>query len=483
MQAKNVLRHRMLRVVVGVVALGAGALVAVGGDAGAVGGTNLLSNPGFEGTGSGALTGWAGTTASAISLVSGGAASGSFSAKVSYNAATTGAFAIYSATKPAKAIPKGEVFMANAKLRVPTVTGKPICLQLLEQNATSTVQTVSKCVTPTGTGWLSFPQASITVSASGNSLKAQVRQASGAPGHSFQVDDVSVVDPDLVKPSVPTNVKAVANSATKVTLSWTASTDTLGGVVGYKIYRNHRTSLLANVKGVTSFVDTTVTEGNKYSYQVLAYDFAGNTSALSLDAKAVTPWVTTPVGRGYWPMDELSGTTMNDTEGVSPGTLQNVRVGVPGWSNTAYRFDGTSSQVIVANDSPLNPGAHRMKMGMRVKTTTVPATPDYDLFRKGQAPGQEYKMEIQPNGQLSCTFDGSVGHATIQNGPRLDDGVWHTVECTKEDTTVTLTIDGISWTKTVTIGSISNSNDLVIGAYPAYDFYKGDMDNAYFRAW
>lgn len=475
-QAQNVLRNRTLRVLVGVAALGAGALVAVGGNADAAGGTNLLPNPGFEGTLTGALTGWAGTSAAGVELVNGGAAGGTYSAKVSFTGTTTGAYAIYTTAKPAKSLPKGEVFKANGKLRVPLLTGKPICLQLLEQNATSTVQTVSKCVTASSTGWVAFPEASLTVQQNGTGLKMQVRQASGAAGHVFQVDDLSLVDPDLTKPTTPTALKAVPTATNKVTLSWTASKDVAGGAVGYRIYRNHRTSPVATVRGATSWVDTTVSDGQWYSYQIAAFDFAGNVSSNTTDVKAITPWAGPAAYQSYWNMDETTGTTMADSTGSSPGKLTSVSLGHAGWRGKAYLFNGTSSQVVVSNDAPLNPGARRFKMYTRIKTTTLPAVPDYDLIRKGQAPNAEYKMEIQPNGQASCTFDGTLGHATVQNGPKLNNGAWHTIECAKDATTVTLTIDGVSWTKTVTIGDISNTSDVVIGAYPGFDFYQGYLD-------
>jgi hypothetical protein len=44
-----------------------------------------------------------------------------------------------------------------------------------------------------------------------------------------------------------------------------------------------------------------------------------------------------------------------------------------------------------------------------------------------------------------------------------------------------LTIDGVTWTKNVIIGSISNTHDMVIGAYPGGDWYEGALDEVSFR--
>ena len=81
---------------------------------------------------------------------------------------------------------------------------------------------------------------------------------------------------------------------------------------------------------------------------------------------------------------------------------------------------------------------------MTVKTTTVPPQPDYDLFRKGEYPGTEYKLELQPNGQFSCEFrtlqaDGTIQGYTIQPALDLHDGNWHRLTCSKVGGTMTVT--------------------------------------------
>ena len=480
----DVARSRVLRAAVAVLGIGAGALGAsavVGGAAQAVGGTNLLPNSGFEGAGSGSLTGWAGTSATAVTLVSPGA-TGSYAANVAYAGTSTGAFAVYTSTKPVKSVPAGEVFVADAQVRVPKVVGKPICLQLLEQSSTATVQTVSRCVTPADTAWHAFGPTSITMQGTGNAVKMQVRQASGAAGYAFAVDDLSFVDPDTVPPSVPTGVTATATSATSVALSWKASTDTLGGVVGYRVYRNNRTSALATVVGATSYTDKTAVEGSTYSYKVVAYDVAGNTSGLSAFASATTPWVSAPVSQSVWHMtDPVGSTTMKDSAGTNTGTLS----GTVTPTGSVFAFSAPTltagGQVVVPSSPSLDPLANRLTFSIRLRTGTLPSVPDYDVFRKGTVSGQEYKLEIQPNGQATCTFTGDLGHVTVQNGPALGDGAWHTVGCSKDATTATLTVDGQSWTKTVTIGSISTTKDLVIGAYPNADFFNGEAAEAFLR--
>jgi len=97
--------------------------------------------------------------------------------------------------------------------------------------------------------------------------------------------NVNVVATDTQPPSTPTNLQAVVKSPTRVDLSWTASTDNIG-VTGYKIYRN--SSQIAT-STTTSFSDTTCSPNTSYTYEVSAYDAAGNNSAKSSPATAVTP--------------------------------------------------------------------------------------------------------------------------------------------------------------------------------------------------
>jgi fibronectin type 3 domain-containing protein len=77
-------------------------------------------------------------------------------------------------------------------------------------------------------------------------------------------------------PAAPTNLAATAGNA-QVTLSWTAS----AGATSYKVYRSTASgaeTLLALGIGATSFIDTTVTNGTTYYYQVSAVNGVGESS-------------------------------------------------------------------------------------------------------------------------------------------------------------------------------------------------------------
>jgi cellulose 1,4-beta-cellobiosidase len=99
---------------------------------------------------------------------------------------------------------------------------------------------------------------------------------------------------DVVAPSMPNGVGAVATSATQVTVQWNASTDTGGsGLAGYRVYRGG--TQIATVT-TTSYSDTGLSPSTQYCYTIRAYDGAGNASSASASACVTTqnPVSTTP---------------------------------------------------------------------------------------------------------------------------------------------------------------------------------------------
>jgi len=82
---------------------------------------------------------------------------------------------------------------------------------------------------------------------------------------------------DLTAPSVPTGLKTTFVSSTKISISWTASTDNVA-VTGYNVYRN---GVQVTTRKITSYSNTNLTPNTRYTFTVSAYDAAGNTSAQS----------------------------------------------------------------------------------------------------------------------------------------------------------------------------------------------------------
>ena len=180
-----------------------------------------------------------------------------------------------------------------------------------------------------------------------------------------------------------------------------------------------------------------------------------------------------------WHMDETSGTTMVDSTGSHNGKLSNVDLGGagdPAFPGTGYHFNGKSAKVTIPNAADLNPGTNEVHIAFSMRTTSVPKTLDFDLVRKGVAGQQQFKVELQPNGQVSCSFTGSSGTILVQKGPDVHDGAWHSVRCEKLSSSVKLTVDGTTYTGSKSVGSISNPADIIVASHGAGEFFPGDLD-------
>ena len=230
----------------------------------------------------------------------------------------------------------------------------------------------------------------------------------------------------------------------------------------------------------SSYVATSTDVGSTLRVVVTATNSAGTAAATSNPTAVVQAGSNQPNVVALWHMDETSGTVMNDSIGGHNGALHSVQTGVPGFAGTAYGFNGSNSYVSVPSASDLNPGSANITITIQVNTTFAPATPDWDVIRKGlyTTPGGEYKMEYQPSGQASCGFNGSSNYGELTAGPALNDGQWHTVQCVKTASAIKLVVDGQAFSKAVTIGSIANTVALPIGARPGSEFFKGSLDEA-----
>jgi hypothetical protein len=183
---------------------------------------------------------------------------------------------------------------------------------------------------------------------------------------------------------------------------------------------------------------------------------------------------------GLWHLDELSGTTAFDSSGQGHnGAISGpVTLGVPGELNTAYSFVPKSA-IIVPDAPDLRPGTANVTISYWLKATTPPSTGDYDMFVKGEAgsSGGQIKLEVQPNGQASCMFRGSVGSRQLQAGPNVIDGHWHQVICQRIGDQIIETVDGETHSLTKATGSITVTAPVRLGSHEnGGDWYRGVLD-------
>ncbi len=89
---------------------------------------------------------------------------------------------------------------------------------------------------------------------------------------------------DTEDPSVPANLMVTNTTSTTISLSWDASTDNIG-IQNYDVYMD---GLLNTTVGGISTTINGLTPESMYSFEILARDFSGNTSALSNSVDATT---------------------------------------------------------------------------------------------------------------------------------------------------------------------------------------------------
>jgi hypothetical protein len=161
---------------------------------------------------------------------------------------------------------------------------------------------------------------------------------------------------EAVRPMPPADLTSEALDSKTIRLTWVASTDNVG-VVGYNIRRNERQ--VASLRdGTNTFLDSQLEPATTYSYQVKAFDAAGNASALSDATTATTPPpnlypVNLAFGKPYTsslPADP----NYPDTGGaeLTDGTLGLTNYADPAWQGRAtkkvylFTIDLGSEQVI-----------------------------------------------------------------------------------------------------------------------------------------
>ena len=91
---------------------------------------------------------------------------------------------------------------------------------------------------------------------------------------------------DTQNPSTPTNLRANNITSNSVRLQWNASSDNVG-VAGYQIFENGSPGAIQTVTG-NQVTLTGLTPGTTYSFAVVAYDAAGNTSNQSSAVQVTT---------------------------------------------------------------------------------------------------------------------------------------------------------------------------------------------------
>ncbi|MDB1678973.1 MULTISPECIES: fibronectin type III domain-containing protein [Enterococcus] len=151
-----------------------------------------------------------------------------------------------------------------------------------------------------------------------------IRFASSGNGEA-KFDNIQAAWLDLESPSIPQNLLVENVTSDTVILSWEASTDNIG-VAGYRVYRDKQ--LVQEVQG-EQFTDTGLTEDAEYTYEVRAFDAAGNQSEASNEVFARTS-VSVDLESPSIPQNLLVENVTSDTVSLSWGASTD-NIGVAGY--------------------------------------------------------------------------------------------------------------------------------------------------------
>jgi len=198
---------------------------------------------------------------------------------------------------------------------------------------------------------------------------------------------------DTTPPTIPANVHTTTVQDNAITLAWDASTDDVA-VTGYKVYRD---SSLIGTSATNNYHDTGLQPFTNYSYTVVAYDAANNTSAASAPLATQTAYDTTaPTTPANLASPSQTDTTITlnwdvATDNIAvtgydvyrDGSLITSTVGT-NYTDSGLNVNTGYSYRVRAHDGSGNPSAQSSALNVSTLPDTVPPAVPTGLTSSGQ---------------------------------------------------------------------------------------------------
>ena len=166
-------------------------------------------------------------------------------------------------------------------------------------------------------------------------------------------------------PSAPTALAGSNVTATSVTLTWTAATDSGGpGIAGYRIYRSGTSAAIATVSSGTAYTDNGLAPATAYTYQVESFDRSSpalasqSRASLTVTTAAAQPHPQAPGTPGSVTVSAVAATSATLTwavasDGFGPGVAGyyvyrngNTSVPVATVTGTTYTDAGLTAATV-----------------------------------------------------------------------------------------------------------------------------------------
>jgi chitodextrinase/alpha-tubulin suppressor-like RCC1 family protein/flagellar hook assembly protein FlgD len=244
---------------------------------------------------------------------------------------------------------------------------------------------------------------------------------------------------DTVAPTAPTNLNVTVNSAGTITFTWTAATDNVG-VTEYEVYLNDD---ILNYSSTNSFTASGLQLNTNYTFNVRAFDSAGNTSLMS-DPLNVTTAGDTVAPTAPLNLNEIEKSTHAVTFGWDAASDD---IGVTGYEvymngtlvgTTAmlqYQIDGltavtTYSFAVKAYDAAGNKSDLSGALSVTTNNNSQPPSPPDDLIAFNITDTAFWLDWTDADDDVQVT-----GYEVYRNGTLFD---------TVNGTTTTLLINGLT---------------------------------------
>lgn len=139
-----------------------------------------------------------------------------------------------------------------------------------------------------------------------------------------------------------------------------------------------------------------------------------------------------------------------------------------------------------ASTEELNPGTAPFRYGATVLLPKQETTAGQNVLQKGYAStGGQYKLQVDGKaGRPSCVVVGTGSRVIHQARSPISvaDGAWHSIECQRNGTLLTVVVDGVARATANLPANLSVSNRAPLsiggkGAYAKNDQFQGTIDD------
>jgi len=178
---------------------------------------------------------------------------------------------------------------------------------------------------------------------------------------------------------------------------------------------------------------------------------------------------------GYWPLNEVEGSTARNYAPANLGSLDGVitgaTLGQAGKMGRAYSLDGTNDEITISDNDLLEGMANVTIMFMlNVDDTSV--------YRKIFKKGSVFDIGINNNGEIFGEINGVGNPGTWGSSPVIDDNVWRMFFMVYNGSAIKLYFNATEVEELTGLsGNVATSGDDVILGQSGTEWYKGLMQH------